>query len=113
MKQKYQVIYYTANNQSPVQKFINSLDHLQKAKIRRTLQQIKNFGLITIKNKTKKLAGTPLWELKIVGKDNIRLLYFYLKNNNLCILHGFIKKKQKTPLKEIKIAINHYQKLTN
>lgn len=112
MNIKYQVIFYTKNNQSPVQKFIKSLEKQSHAKIIRLLTNTQEFGIIAIKKYVKKLAGTPLWELRILGKQSVRLIYFYQRDNIIFVLHGFIKKSQKTPLKELKIALKRYVELT-
>jgi phage-related protein len=51
-----------------------------------------------------KIIGTDLWELRILGKDNLRILYIAVTGRTFVLLHGFKKKKNKTPQKEIKIA---------
>lgn len=49
--------------------------------------------------------GKGLFELRIRGKEGIsRIFYCTVKENKIVMLHGFIKKSQKTPLKELKIA---------
>jgi len=52
----------------------------------------------------KKLTGTQLWELRILGSDSLRVLYIAMTGKTFVLLHGFKKKKDKTPPKEIKIA---------
>lgn len=56
-----------------------------------------------------KIEGTSLWEIRILGKDNIRTIYAIPGEKIVLILHGFIKKKQKTPLKHIEIALKRYK----
>lgn len=46
-----------------------------------------------------------LYELRIKGKQEIRLFYTY-KNNKIIILSGFIKQTNKTPKNEIQKALN-------
>lgn len=58
---------------------------------------------------TKKLSGTPFWEIRVLGRDNIRVIYIVQTEKTVIVLHGFIKKKQKTPTKEILIADKRYQ----
>lgn len=65
-----------------------------------------SYGLETIRPYVKKLSGSPLWEIRILGKDNIRILYVGISGNNIVALHGFFKKTQKTPPKEIETALN-------
>ncbi|MGF1863332.1 type II toxin-antitoxin system RelE/ParE family toxin, partial [Photobacterium profundum] len=44
-------------------------------------------------------------------KESVRILFVKIKNNNLVILHSFIKKTRKTPNKEAKIAIHNFNQL--
>lgn len=103
---KYQVQYYISpTNQNPVKDFINSLEKIQKSKIFRILQLFQEHGLQAIIPHTKKVTGTPLWEIRILGKDSIRILYVTWQKENILALHGFLKKKQKTPSHDIKTAL--------
>ena len=65
-----------------------------------------NYGLEFIYPYVKKLSGSPLWEIRILGKNNIRILYISNSGNTIVALHGFIKKTQKTPIKEMETALN-------
>lgn len=107
----YRIVYYlTPSGENPVKNFIDSLQKIQKAKIFRLFQVYIGYGLSAIVPHTKKLAGTPLWEIKIKGKDNIRIIYVVRTKDSILVLHGFIKKKQKTPRKELEIAIERYRR---
>ena len=53
--------------------------------------------------------GTNLWEIRILGKDNIRAIYALIYNNQILIVHGFIKKSQKTPVKDINLSLARYK----
>ena len=49
--------------------------------------------------------GDGLFEIRAKGKDGIgRAFFCYAKKQQVIILHGFVKKTQQTPRKEIKIA---------
>lgn len=65
----------------------------------------------------KKIKGTDIWEFRTEFESNAyRLLAFYDKKSKSLIVatHGFIKKTQKTPQKEIdkaeQIMRNYYNK---
>lgn len=103
--------YINARGENPVLEFILSLESQGQAKVRRLFLTIEKYGLDTIIPHLKKLTGTPLWEIRIVGKDSIRILYVVSDKNSILVLHGFVKKTQKTPEKEIAIALNRYQNL--
>ncbi len=88
--------------------FILSLEKHQQAKIRRIFMTIEKYGLDAIGNHIKKLTGSPLWEIRLLGKDNIRILYVLPDGSRLLVLHGFTKKTQKTPEREIDMALSRY-----
>ena len=47
-----------------------------------------------------------LFELRIKSKEGIgRVFYCTLVNKRIVMLHSFLKKTQKTPLRELKVAI--------
>ena len=49
--------------------------------------------------------GDGLLELRIKGKEGIaRVFYCTLVGQRIVLLHGFVKKSEKTPLKELKLA---------
>lgn len=89
----------------PVQDFLNQNTKL-KAKAIRILSQVQIYGLVSVIPHIKKLQGTPLWEIRILGKDSARILYITQTQEKILLLHGFLKKTQKTPPKEINIALN-------
>ena len=104
------VYYYTSStNNNPFAHFLDSLQKKQQAKILRVIFQIGKYGLLSILPHIKKLTGTPLWEIRILGKDNLRIVYIIPHQNSVLVLHGFIKKTQKTPYKEIAIALNRFK----
>lgn len=101
------VLYYiTSSGENPVKKFIELLSERQQRKLTRVLSYIEEYGLITAIPHVKKLTGTPLWEIRILGQDNIRVLYASVHSESILLLHGFVKKAQATPRKEIETALN-------
>lgn len=52
-----------------------------------------------------RMLEKDLFELRLKTKEGIsRIFYCTVKQRKVVILHGFIKKNQKTPNKELKIA---------
>lgn len=52
-----------------------------------------------------RLIEKDLYELRIKAKEGIsRVFYCTVAHGKIVILHGFVKKEQKTPKKELKIA---------
>ena len=100
------IIYYTTKSgKNPVREFLDSLQKRDKAKIFKIFQNIELYGLLSILPHVKKLAETPFWEIRVLGQSNIRVLYVSITNESILILHGFLKKTQKTPNNEIKTAL--------
>lgn len=107
MDNKWQVVYFVDNaGNNPVSEFLDTLSGSQQSKILRILHNIKEYGLSSVIPHVKKLTGTPLWEIRILGQDNIRVIYVVPGEMKVLLLHGFMKKKQKTPQKEIEIAVD-------
>ena len=104
---KTQVTYYISEDGfNPVRSFINSLLELQRAKIFRIFHLIKEYGVYSVPRHVKKLQSTHLWEIKIVGKDNMRIIFNIPYKSTIMLLNGFIKKTKKTPMREITTAVN-------
>lgn len=96
--------YISSSGNNPVKKFINSLSNKQKSKIARTFAHILVHGLGTYIPFVKKLTGSNFWEIRILGQDNIRIIYAVIYKGDVLLLNGFVKKKQKTPTKELGIS---------
>lgn len=107
--------FISSRGDNPIKDFIDSLEYKQKNKVFHIFKLIIEYGINSVPQHIKKLSGTPLWEIRILGKDNIRILYIIPRKETVLLLHGFIKKTQKTSPKEINIAIKRYHQwfLTN
>lgn len=84
-------------------KFIKGLQKPTIAKVLRTIDLLEKFGQKLGPPHTKKISAN-LFELRISGKQEVRIFYSFYKSQ-IFLLHGFIKKSQKIPQKEIKIAL--------
>jgi phage-related protein len=52
-----------------------------------------------------------LWELRDEVRTNIyRVVYFFFSGRRIVLLHGFQKKTQKTPRREIEVAQERYRR---
>lgn len=113
MDQKWKVkVYESPSGDKPVEEFIKSLDEKTQLKVSRTLDLLEEFGLEGVYPHIKKLTGTSLWELRILGANSIRIFYVTITGRIFLLLHGFKKKSQKTPSKEIVLAqrrLNEYR----
>jgi phage-related protein len=59
----------------------------------------------------KKLVAN-LWEVRISLDNKIDRVIFTVKDDKMILLHGFIKKSQKLPEKELDIAKNRLNNLS-
>jgi len=61
-----------------------------------------------------KSLGDRLFEIRVKAKEGIgRSIFCYQKGNKIIILHSFIKKTQKTPQKDLKIALIRKKEIEN
>lgn len=109
-----QIYYYlTESGKNPISNFINSLQPREQTKVDYLLRLLKEYGVQIGMPHAKKIQGTSLWELRIKSKRVIRLFYAAYLQGSFVILHGFVKKTQKTPVKEIRLALRRFKELTN
>ena len=110
---RWKIKYYAHKNErSPVYEFIEKLPEKTQSKLINTFDLLQEYGIKVREPHAKKVIGTPLWELRILGEDNIRIFYIAMVELTFFLLHGFKKKKQKTPKKEILIALNRLKEYT-
>ena len=96
--------YETEGGRFPVKELIDGLGANAKSRIANALDLLEEFGVRVGPPKVEKVLGIELWELRIVGRDNIRIFYVAKSRKSFLLLHAFFNKKQKTDKKEIKIA---------
>jgi phage-related protein len=49
--------------------------------------------------------GRGLWEVRSRIANGIARVIFYVEGDHMVLLHGFVKKTQKTPAREIDLAL--------
>lgn len=110
MTTSWKVSYYTSKDgKNPVRDFLDECNKKQQSKLLRIISNINQYGLLSVVPHLKKLEGFPFWEIKILGRDNIRVIYTVMIGQEVLLLHGFFKKSQKTPLSEISISMKRYK----
>jgi phage-related protein len=99
-------LYKSSSGREVVAEFINSLDEITKGRTRNSIRILEKHGLELLKNRSvKKIARKPdIFELRMIGKKQVRVLFVTHKENIYILLHAFVKKTQKTPTKEIELA---------
>lgn len=110
----YSVYFYQQKNgESPIREFIDSCQNTLRSKIAKQIRALQEFGLTLANPYLRKITGTPLWESRILGKDNTRIVCVTWVQGKIVILNIFRKKSTKTPIKEINLSIKRYKDLTN
>ena len=104
-------LFETGRGEKPVEEFIKSLIPTTIAKITHTIDLLEQYGSLLNMPHSKKLTNN-LYELRIRGREEIRILYTF-QRRNIYLLHAFKKQSQKTPPKEIHIALKRLKDLTN
>ena len=96
------VLYETSSGRQPVEEFIASLDRPTYAKTLRGLELLRDNGPDLGMPHSKRLDRN-LAELRIRGKIDLRLIYV-VRDRVIYVLHGFIKKSQQLPMRELRTA---------
>ena len=75
-------------------------------------QLIEEFGLERVREPHVKHLRGPLWEMRMKGKDGIsRALYVIVVGRRVVVVRVFIKKTQKTPNREIELALTRAKEI--
>jgi len=75
-----------------------------KGRFMRVVQMLEEYGSNLGMPYTRSMCK-GLFEIRAKGKEGIgRAFFCYIKDNRAIILHGFIKKTEKTPRKELRLA---------
>lgn len=99
---KFELIFYSSGNSKPVDNFISKSNPETRGKIFKSLDLVENYGPMIGMPHVKKI-NKQLYELRIRGKEEIRLL-FTCSGQKIYFLHIFKKKTQKIPLRELNLA---------
>lgn len=100
--------YETEDGVITVKEFIDAIeDKKLKAKVLKDIELLNQYGTALKKPHVDYLKD-GIWELRTKQSTNIaRTLYFTFSGQKIILLHGFIKKTQKTPASEIEHAIKN------
>jgi|SRR3989338_180849 len=94
---------------SKVEDFIFDLERSARANSFRYLKLLEDHGNDLGFPRSRKLTN-DVYELRVKGDIAVRLLYTF-QNGKAVVLHGFIKKTNKTPKHELEVAISRLRYL--
>jgi len=99
------IFYRTESDKCPVKEFLDSLNGRQAQKVVWVLKLIEELIAVPKQYFKKLIDSDELWEIRVQFEGNIfRILGFFDGRNVLILNHGFRKKSQKTPQREIELS---------
>ena len=83
-----------------------------RARFVRIAELIEATGLTSVREPHVKHVRGPLWEIRLKGKAGIaRALYVTAKGERVIVVRVFAKKSEKTPAREIELALGRAKEL--
>ena len=98
------ILFESVRGEKFVEQFIKKQNFSTVAKIAHTIDLLGKHGSFLGMPHAKKI-DKKLYELRIRGKEEIRIIYGFVRKD-IYLLHAFKKKSNKIPRKEIKIALD-------
>ena len=102
---KFEVLFYDLPDGSePVADFLDSLDLKMRAKVLKEIGLLEDYGP-ELREPYSKSIGDDIFELRTkLGTDITRVLYFFFVGRKVILTNGFVKKTNKTPVRELELA---------
>lgn len=101
--------YTTKDGKKPARDFLNSLEPKMRAKMVKMIELLENNGS-DLRMPYSEYLGNGIFELRAkVGSDISRELYFFFFGQKAILTNGFIKKTQKVPREQLKLAEKYKQ----
>ena len=83
-----------------------------RASFERIVHLVETHGLENVREPYVKHLEGPVWEMRMKGKDGIaRAAYVTATGKRIVVVHVFEKKTQKTPQREIRLALKRAKEI--
>lgn len=103
--------YLTPTGRNPVREWILELPEADRHTVGKDIQKVE-FGW-PIGSPHCASLGNGLWEVRSdLGGNRIGRVIFCMGDGHMILLHGFIKKTQKTPQADIELALKRKREVT-
>lgn len=103
--------YENSRSEKPVDEFIKKQQPQSRSKIIHNVRLLRQYGNMLGMPHSKSL-GSGLYELRIRGKQELRIFYCFAQQKIIYLLHSFKKQKQQTSQKELELALTRMNELT-
>ena len=104
--------YEREDGTSPVREFLEGLNDKTQGRFIWSIEQLRLLNVQAREPLVRHIEG-KLWELRRTSSGNIyRIFYFFFTGRKIVFVHGFQKKTDKTPKKEIDIARQRMEEYT-
>jgi len=97
------------NGKEPVREWLQSLPKEQRKIIGEDIKTVEigwPLGMPLVRN-----LGKGLWEVRSSFRDGIARVIFTMLDHEMVLLHGFVKKSQKTPSQDLELALRRAKML--
>src|SRR5487761_1108013 len=103
--------FYEDRGNSPPREFVDSLDEQTQVRFTWSMEQLRLRNVQARPPLVRHIEGS-LWELREQSRTNIyRLFYFFASGRRIVFVHGFQKKTEQTPRREIAIALRRMEQI--
>ena len=96
-------LYTTEAGRCPVREYLTGLAPRERARVTVGIDLLETFGL-ALGMPHVRSVGDKLWELRVRGRVQHRVLYVAATGGRLLLLHAFSKKTPQTPPAELRTA---------
>jgi phage-related protein len=103
------VFFETPGGNQPVRDFILGLTKEDRREVGADIKAVQRgfpMGLPLVRKER-----PDIWEIRSKIKDGICRVLFTIRGDTMILLHGFVKKTQKTPPKELDLAVERLKNL--
>ena len=107
------ILYARKDGSVPVKDFIMSLSGKFQAKVLMEIDLLEEYGN-ELDGKYTKYITKGIYELRVrISSNRVRILFFFYSAKKIILTNGFIKKTQKTPVREIVTALKYREDFLN
>ncbi|MBU3978398.1 type II toxin-antitoxin system RelE/ParE family toxin [Patescibacteria group bacterium] len=111
MSNEWKILFYeTKSGESPVYEFFKQQQAHGRSKITHLIDLLSKYGN-ALGLPHSKAMGSGLYEMRIRGKEELRIFYCFTKQKTIYLLHAFKKQGQRTPKKEFGIAAQRKEEI--